>query len=121
MKNALKSLGYAFRGIGYALLHEQNVRVQVILGVVWTILACMLGMNMVTVMIIVFVQSAVLGFEMGNSAVELLLDVVKPRLSPHVAMVKNMLAGMVFIVGVAGHLFTAAVVLPSLIERLFQA
>ncbi len=121
MNGFFKSFGYARQGVWYVLSHEQNFRVQLALTIVWLGLTVALQLALPEVLIILFVQTVILSFEIGNSAVELLLDVVKPRLSPQVGMVKNMLAGMVLLVGIVGHLLTASLLLPLLIERLSRA
>jgi diacylglycerol kinase len=118
MNGFFKSVLYAVRGLSYVVLHEKNFRVQLILTLGWLVLTVCLRLAFPEILTIVFVQTVILSFEIANSAVELLLDVVKPRLSAHIAMVKNMLAAMVLLVGVVGHVLTASLLFPLLIERL---
>ena len=93
----IKSLRYALRGIKHVAMQENSFRIQLLAGV--TIIVFIFAFPLATwerVLLIVMV-AAVLVLEILNTIFERISDALKPRLSPVVKEVKDMMAGAVLI------------------------
>jgi diacylglycerol kinase len=92
-----KSFGYAVRGIGLVFRSEQNFRIQVSVGIFALFLGLFLGISALKFIFLASVITLVLVLECLNTAVEYIADMLKPRLSDHVKMVKDIMAGAVLL------------------------
>ena len=74
-----------------------NIRFQFFAGIAVLVAAAALGVSRVQFLILILVVCAMLVLECVNSALEHFLDMVKPRLSDQVKIVKDISAGAVLI------------------------
>jgi len=105
IQKCVASFGYAINGITYLLKNENNIRYQLIAGIIviglglyleatqseWITLICMIGL--------------VLMAEAFNTAIEKLCDFVQPDHHAQIGIVKDLAAGAVLLISV-----TAAIV-----------
>lgn len=100
MNGKKKGIGliFALQGLKHALLFERNFKIQVIVGFLVVIVSIFLHLNIIEWAIILLVIGTVLALEVMNSAVEQLLDYVKPEIHPQAKIIKDMLASAVLIV-----------------------
>ncbi len=92
---------YALRGLAYVARRELSFRLEltvalVVLGGGWWFHLPPLGWAVLLLTI-----AAVLAAEVVNTVLERLLDLIEPRLSLHVALLKDMLAGALLLLGLA--------------------
>lgn len=97
IKRLTQSFLEAGRGIAYVFAHEQNFRLQVYIAIIVLIFVWFFGLSKGETIVIFFLILLVLILELLNSAVEKLSDVLKPRLSLQIGMVKEIMAGIVFL------------------------
>lgn len=97
VKQLQKSFSYALRGLGFVLQHEQNFRIQMVLGFLAIVAAFLCQISVIRFMILLFTITLVLILECINTAIERVSDIVKPRLSEQVKMVKDIMAGAVLL------------------------
>jgi len=91
------SFGDAWQGIKYVFKHEQNFRFQAVAAVVVLVAAAVLKLDRAEFVLIFFLIIAVMVLELINSAVEKFADLLKPRLSHQIEVVKDIMAAMVFL------------------------
>jgi diacylglycerol kinase len=97
LSRLIKSFQYAIRGLFKVIREEQNLRVQVIAGILVLILAIYFSVTLVEFSILLIVIGLVLLMEIVNSAIERVTDVLKPRIHTYVKEVKDIMAAAVML------------------------
>lgn len=87
----------AFNGIRHAFEHEQNFRVQLIIGLIVLFLSVFIPIKDSERLLVVIMVFMVLVMELLNTAIERFLDLLKPRLHHYAKAVKDIMAGAVFL------------------------
>ncbi len=108
------SLIHAWRGIKELVLGQQNIRLELALAVVATIILYFLKIRgaekAVLFMLILFVLSA----EVMNSIFETTLDSISKSFSPRWRVAKDMMAGFTLMLAVGSLIVTAIILYPYL-------
>jgi len=97
LKKLKKSFSYALKGIGHVLKHEQNFRIQLSVAIIMLLAAIWVRLPATHFMILISTITLVLILEIINTAIEHCLDIVKPRLSEQVEVIKDIMAGAVLL------------------------
>jgi len=97
LSRLFKSFIYAGRGLVKIFKEEQNFKIEVLLAIVALTLAWWSKFNYLELAILVLAIGLVLLMEVVNSAVELISDVLKPKLDHYVKTIKDMVATAVLI------------------------
>jgi diacylglycerol kinase len=98
MKNRLfTSFKDAFEGVRYAFFHEPNFRIQIFFGLLAMLLAVIFPLKGSERLLIVILTFMVLVIELLNTAIEKFIDLLKPRLHHYAKIVKDVMAGAVFL------------------------
>ncbi len=111
---ALKSFGYAFRGVVYLFRFENNAKIHLIAAVLAIAAALYLGMSAVEWCILVIQIAMVMAAEAFNTAIEKLSDVVSPGEHPVIGIVKDIAAGAVLITAAASVITGLFLFLPKI-------
>lgn len=104
-----KSFRASARGFSLAFRQEQNFRIHIAAGLFVLLCAWLLGLSAERVAILSIAIAAVLSCELANSVIERVLDVFKPRLSPAVADIKDMMASLVLLASITATVVGIAV------------
>lgn len=97
IKRLFKSFVYACRGLIKIFKEEQNFKIEIITAVIVIALAIYLQFNYLEIAILVLVIGLVLLAEVVNSVVELISDILKPKLDHYVKKIKDMVAAAVMV------------------------
>jgi diacylglycerol kinase (ATP) len=100
-----RSFHHAFEGIVYAARTQTNMRLHLIAGALVLAATLYLRLQRPYVIGIVITVAVVLGFELLNTAVEAIVDLLSPEVHPLAKVAKDASAGAVLIVA-----FTAVIV-----------
>jgi diacylglycerol kinase len=92
-----RSARHASRGVFSVYRTEQNFRIQCVGALCANTLAMILPLSWDRRLIILIVSASVLVLELLNSAIERLLDLLRPRLNEYAGEVKDVMAGAVLI------------------------
>ncbi len=95
----IKSLSFALNGLRLALT-EKHFKIHIIAAVLAIILGCILAISALEWCIILICIGAVLAFEMMNTAIEHLVDLVEPDYNPKAGAVKDLAAGAVLVAAI---------------------
>jgi diacylglycerol kinase len=114
----IKSFGYAGQGIRYCWQEGPNFRIHVLATVIVICLAVFLGCTPTEWMLLIVNMVLVISFEMFNTALEKLCDVVSPFTNPKVKIIKDAAAGAVLVAAI-GSMFTGAFIFIPKIIHLF--
>lgn len=93
----MRSLTHAGKGILYTLRNERNFQVELTIAGTVMLLTLWLPVSRFEVMILILVSVLVLVLELINTAVERVMDILKPRVHPYARVVKDVTAGAVFV------------------------
>ena len=113
-----KSFNEAGKGIAYVFEHEQNFRLQIYTTSLVLLLVWLFDLSRSEMIVIFLLILAVLILEILNSAVERLSDVLKPRLSDQIALVKEIMAGMVLLSSLGAGIIGLIIFWPHIVELL---
>lgn len=111
-----KSLRYAVKGLLKILKEEQNLRIQVFLGILAIAFAAIFRINRMEWIALTLVIGLVLVMETVNSAVERISDVLKPRINDYVMEIKDILAGAVMLSAIVAIVVGLIIFLPYFVE-----
>ena len=96
----IKSFGYAFEGLFLAFWREMSVKIQFGL-MIFLVIFCMWNKHLLLSLSHFLLGSIIMGFEIQNSAMELICDLVEPNQNPVVKIIKDLSSGAVLCVAIA--------------------
>ncbi|MFH1111886.1 MAG: diacylglycerol kinase family protein [Patescibacteria group bacterium] len=101
MNKLFKKFIYAGRGLGYVFKREQNFRWEIFIFIIAVIGGWWLNFSILAWSILIILSVLVLTSEIYNTIIERVLDLLEPRLSIHVAFLKDIQAGAVLLIATA--------------------
>jgi len=116
IREFIKSVGYATHGIRRVWQEEQNFRIQVFVGALVLGGMFALGLGIAEKAILTLVVAMVLVLELLNSAVERVVDMLKPRLHHYVEEIKDVTAATVLVGSIAAAVIGLMIFLPHLLS-----
>jgi len=108
------SMGYALRGIGYALRTEHNMWIHAVATASVCVLGWWMEVSTLEWCALVFAMAIVWMAELLNTAFELLCDAVSPGPDPLVAKAKDVSAGAVLVSAIFAAVVAAIIFTPRL-------
>jgi undecaprenol kinase len=111
----LKSFTYALRGLRKTFEEEQNFKIQTTVAALVIILGIYFRISGVEWCILIFTIGMVLLMELANSAVERVVDILKPRIHEYVKEVKDIMAAAVFVASLVAFIIGLIIFLPYII------
>lgn len=97
MRNRLRSVLFALKGLKTVFVQEKNFQIQVGLAGIVIILMFFFPLTSLERVLLVLVMCLVLLLELTNTALEYTLDIFHPRVHPTVGLVKDIMAGAVLV------------------------
>lgn len=110
----IKSFGWAFNGLKDCILHEKNFRIQYIIALLIVIAGIFFSISALEWMIILVCFAVVLSFEIINSAIEKLCDLVSPEFNLTIKKVKDMSASAVLLSAIISFIVGCIIFLPRI-------
>lgn len=114
MLNFLKAFAYAFNGLVIFFRHERNGKIQLVVAVAVVLLGWRLRISRGEWLVVLGCIASVLSFEMINSSIEKLCNLVHPKYHPAVKTIKDMSAGAVLFVASISAIIGAIIFLPKI-------
>lgn len=108
-----RSFGFAASGIRAALRSEQNIRFHFTAAAIVIIAGFLTGLSLYEWIAIVLVIGGMLAFEMFNSSMERIVDLVSPDLHPLAKQAKDMAAGAVLVFAIASAIIGLLIFIPK--------
>jgi diacylglycerol kinase len=97
MKKFFESFKYAGRGIAYIFRTERNFRFHVLVGAVIFVLMVYFHVTANQAIFLTYAIGSVLILEIINTVLERVTDILKPRVHPYAAVMKDLMAAAVLI------------------------
>jgi len=114
IKRLFKSFKYAFRGLFKIWREEQNLQTQSILGLIVVLLGWYFKIQAWQWVILVLVIGLVILMEIINSAIERIVDALKPRIDNYVKEIKDIMAAAVMLASILAIIIGLIIFLPYL-------
>lgn len=118
MLNFLKGFIYAFNGLVIFFRHERNGRIQLAIGIVVLLLSWWIKISLAEWIVVLGCVATVLAFEMINSSIEKICNLVHPKFHPAVKTIKDMAAGAVLFVSIISAIIGAIIFIPKMLHHL---
>ncbi|MBP9728221.1 MAG: diacylglycerol kinase family protein [Candidatus Moranbacteria bacterium] len=109
MKRFARSLTHAGKGILFTLKNERNFQIEAVATGVVGLLMAWLPLSTTENIFLILATTAVLTIELVNTAIERVMDILKPRIHPYARVVKDIMAGAVLVVS-CGALLTGIII-----------
>lgn len=92
-----RSLGHALDGIRYAVAHEKNFRIELMVALLVVFLIFILKVKNWEAIILLLMIMWVVISELTNTVLERVVDILKPRIHPYARLIKDLMAAVVLI------------------------
>lgn len=115
-RRLLRSFKYAFSGLIYVVLNEQNIRIHLIISVVVLLLAYLLQIPTIHWLIVLIVIGIVLALEIMNTAIERTIDLITEEYHPLAKVAKDVAAASVLVFSIFAAIIGLIIFLPPLIK-----
>ncbi|MDP3245199.1 MAG: diacylglycerol kinase [bacterium] len=112
LKQFFRSFYYASRGVAVTWKAEQSFRVQVALALLIMVLMAVLRVKAWEAVALFLVIFSVLTLELLNSIIERIVDTLKPRISPFVEEIKDIMAAAVLLASIGALLVGLIILVP---------
>jgi len=114
MKELFQSFKHALRGVSVVFRTEQSFRIQIVIAIIVIIVGWFLHLTEFEFIVVLSACAAVLVLELINSIFERIVDAFKPRVSPIVRDIKDIMAGTVLVAVTAAVLVGLVIFIPHL-------
>jgi diacylglycerol kinase len=118
IKGLFKSFTYAFHGLVLTFKHEQNFRIQVVVGGIVMAASLFFPLRGWELVVMIALVLGVLVMELLNTAVEHFIDLLKPRMHHYVSVIKDIMAGAVLLTSLGAALIGIIIFYPHLVNLL---
>lgn len=115
MQHFFRSFHYALRGLWYAFRHEHNFQIEVVFALLVFLLAFLFHLSLTEQSLLLITACVVLALELLNTAVERLVDMMKPRVHPYARVVKDIMAGAVLVSSLFALLIGCIIFFPRIV------
>ncbi len=112
-KNRWRSIGFAFKGLFLLIRTEASIKIQFFIALVMTALGFYLDISLMEWCLQFLAIGLVMGVEGLNTAVEKLADYVQPEYDAKIGLLKDISAGAVMVVSIAGAIVGLLIYLPK--------
>lgn len=118
MKESKRGIGFKFalNGLKQAVLLERNFRIHLISTFVVLVLSYILNLNRFEWIIVIFVIGLVLITELVNTAIERLIDYLKPEIHPEAKIIKDVAASIVLLAAAVAFAVGCIIFIPKLVS-----
>ncbi len=115
-----RSASFAGRGLRKAWHEEANFRLEVAAALLVIVAAILLDISQLGIAVLIMTCATVIALELVNTMIELISDVLKPRLDQYIAHIKNLMAAAVAVASLGSIGVAACLLVPPLIRILWQ-
>ena len=120
LRNLIKSFGFAFEGIHYAFIHNQNLRIHFIFATVVIAASIIFDVTPYEMGILGVMILLVISAEMINTSIEKMVDLITTEHKKEAKIAKDVAAGMVLLTSIGSVIVGALVFIPHIIFLFFK-
>lgn len=115
-KHRVNAFGYAFSGVFQSFSREPHLKLHAIIAILVIGLGFFFDITVTEWILVLAAVTLVIGFEMFNSALEKLCNIVMPDLHPQIKYIKDVSAGAVLVACIFAVITGLAVFLPYFMD-----
>lgn len=119
IKKFINSFTYPIKGLKYAYRNEQNLAVDVGIALIVVIFSFIFKVSLIEAALLALTIGLVLAFELVNTAIEAVVDLVTEDYHPLAKVAKDTSAAAVFVFALAAVIVGVIIFLPKVINLLF--
>ena len=108
--NTLKN---AIEGIKYTYNSEINLRIHILAAVIVLVAGIILEISLIEWIICILLIGLVIAFELINTVVEVVVDLVEPKYNPLAKIAKDTSSGAVLVIAVSSAIIGLIILLPK--------
>ena len=116
MPEEIRRVGASFRhalsGLKYVIRNERNFQIEVVIGFFILMLIFIFKIKNWQAIILILMIMWVLVMELANTAVERVVDILKPRVHPYARLIKDIMAAVVLISSIGAAIVGVIVLYP---------
>jgi diacylglycerol kinase len=116
MRSFIKSVVHALSGVRYTFGNERNFQLEAIVAIGVILLMMLLPVTLQEKTTLVMVIVSILVLELINTAVERVVDMLKPRVHPFARIAKDVMAAAVLIASLGAVCVGLIIFLPYLLK-----
>ena len=114
-KRLVNSFKYAFEGLKYAFLYEQNLTVHILATIVVIILGFIFNISIIEWLVLFLIIGLVIATELINTSIEATIDLITDEINPLAKVAKDTAAAAVLIFGITALIVGTIIFLPKII------
>jgi len=114
-KKFMKSFKYAGEGAKHTLQTQRNIWIHIFIGIVVVLAGALFRVSQAELAALVLTITLVIVAEMFNTALEELVNLIKPEYHPQAALVKNVAAAAVLVTALSSVVVGGLIFLPKII------
>lgn len=118
IKQFTESLRYALRGLAYAAKNEKNFQNELIAALIIVVAMVYFNVTKSEAVVLFMVIMAVLIMELLNTAMERVVDILKPKIHPYAKLVKDLMAASVLLMSLLAVILGVIIFLPYVLSEL---
>lgn len=96
-RNPIESFNNAFQGIWYTIVNERNMKIHLAIGTIVIFLSLWVRVSIIEFTILCLTIAMVICFELINTAVEVVVNIIVDVYHPKAKIIKDVSAGAVFV------------------------
>lgn len=120
IKKFNRSFSHALDGLRYAVKFERNFRIEMMISVFVIALILIFHVRRWEAVILIVMMMWVMAMELINTVFERVVDMLKPRVHPYARLIKDVMAAVVLLSGIAAFLVGVIIFLPYFRELFLQ-
>lgn len=116
-KNIIESFKHAFQGLWYTFVKERNMKIHITAAAFVILLALWLEVSKIELAILCLTVMLVICFELINTAMEVMVDIIVDVYHPRAKIIKDVSAGAVFVSAFFSIVIGGIILLDKLINK----
>ena len=114
-KRLINSFKYAFEGLKYAFLYEQNLTVHILATIIVIILGFIFKISVFEWLVLFLIIGLVIATELINTSIEATIDLITDEINPLAKVAKDTAAAAVLVFGLTALIVGALIFIPKII------
>lgn len=113
-KRLINSFKYAFDGLKYAFIYEQNLTVHILATIIVIILGFLFKISIIEWLVLFLIIGLVIATELINTSIEATIDLITDEINPLAKVAKDTAAAAVLVFGITSLIVGALIFLPKI-------
>ena len=114
-KRLINSFKYAFQGLKYAFIYEQNLTVHILATIIVIIFGFIFKISIFEWLVLFLIIGLVIATELINTSIEATIDLITDEINPLAKIAKDTAAAAVLIFGLTALIVGTLIFLPKII------